>query len=92
MAGPYGAGGLPGADDGLGAVDVRHEVADDPRVLHLERHVELSAAVPRPRHGAAALVPAHSVHAAAGERRRAEAPDAVHPLGARRAHGCRACA
>ena len=49
----YGAGGVPGADDGLGAEDVRDEVAADPRVLHLERHVELRPAVPRLRGGAA---------------------------------------
>ena len=54
----YGAGGVPGADDGLGAVDVRDEVAADLRVLHLERHVQLRPAVPRLRGAALAALPA----------------------------------
>ena len=75
----YGAGGVPGADDGLGAEDVRDEVAADPRVLHPERHVELRPAVPRLRGGAAlARFPA------AARRLGAEAVDA---LGPRRPHG-----
>jgi len=80
----YGAGGVPGADDGLGAEDVRDEVAADPRVLHLERHVELRPAVPRLRGGAAlARLPAAARRPAA-RRLGAEAVDA---LGPRRPHG-----
>ena len=80
----YGAGGVPGGDDGLGAEDVRDEVAADPRVLHLERHVELRPAVPRLRGGAAlARLPAAARRPAA-RRLGAEAVDA---LGPRRPHG-----
>jgi hypothetical protein len=50
----YGAVWVPGTDDGLGAADVRDEVAADLRVLHLERHVQLRAAVPLLPHASAA--------------------------------------
>lgn len=83
----YGAGGFPGADDGLGAVDVRDEVAADLGVLHLERHVQLRPAVPRLRGAALAALPA----GAAQPRRRGadarNAADAVDALGPRRPHG-----
>lgn len=80
----YGAGGVPGADDGLGAVDVRDEVVGDPRVLHLERDVELRPAVPRLR-GVTALarLPAAAPRPAP---RRISAARAVDALGPRRPH------
>lgn len=83
----YGAGGVPGADDGLGAVDVRDEVAADLRVLHLERHVQLRPAVPRLRGAALAALPAG---AAQPRRRGAHARNGAHAvdaLGPRRPHG-----
>lgn len=83
----YGAGGVPGSDDGLGAVDVRDEVAGDPRVLHLERHVQLRPAVPRP--GRRAAHPAAAVARFPSPQPRrpaADSPDAVDPLRPRRPH------
>lgn len=85
----YGAGGVPGADDGLGAIHVRDEVAADQRVLHLERHVQLRPAMPRLRGGALAPVPA-GADAAKARRASADArncADAVDALGPRRPHG-----
>lgn len=71
--------GVPGADDGLGAEDVRDEVAADPRVLHLKRHVQLRAAVPRRC--------LHRTAVLAASRRATDAGDAVAALGPRRPHG-----
>lgn len=41
----YGFGGVPGAGDGDGAVDVRDEVSSDVEVFHLEGDVQLPLAV-----------------------------------------------
>ena len=83
----YGAGRVPGADDGLGAVDVRDEVAADLRVLHLERHVQLRPAVPRLRGAALAALPAGAAQPRRGGADARDGAHAVDALGPRRPHG-----